>query len=89
VGRPKNAKKMVFPAAIREKSRCWVVLAYDAHSVSAGLGRIRQSCFRSLSDWIVVRTFLKHLPFCAGNYINEKMNNTQICIHIHVYMYIK
>ena len=38
---------MVFPAAIREKSQCWVVFSCDAHSVSAGLGRIRQPCVQS------------------------------------------
>jgi len=61
-----RCQKMVFPAAIREKSRCWVAFSYDAHSVSAGLGRIRQPCFRLLSDWILVRTFLKHSPFLRG-----------------------
>ena len=45
-----RCKKMVFPAAIREKLRCWVVLSYDAHSVSAGLDRIRQPCVRSSSE---------------------------------------
>jgi len=54
-GEAERYKKMVFPAAIREKSRCWVSLSYDAHSVSAGLGRIKQPCFRSLIDWILVR----------------------------------
>jgi len=63
----RKMQKIVFPAAIREKSRCWVALSYDAHSVSACLGRIRQPCFPSLSDWILVRTYLKHSPFCAGN----------------------
>jgi len=59
---------MVFLAAIREKSQCWVALSCDVHLVSAGLGRIRQPCFRSLSEWNLVRTFFKHSPFCAGNY---------------------
>ena len=40
-GEAERCKKMVFPAAIREKSQCWVALSYDAHSVSAGLGRIK------------------------------------------------
>jgi len=70
-GEAERCKKMIFQAAIREKSRCWVVLSYDTHLVSAGLGRLRQPCFRSLSDWILVRTFFKHLPFCAGNNIDE------------------
>jgi len=43
-GEAERCKKMVFPAANREKSRCWVALSYDAHSVSAGLGRIRKPC---------------------------------------------
>jgi len=59
---------MVFLAAIREKSQCWVALSCDVHLVSAGLGRIRQPCFQSLSEWNLVRTFFKHSPFCAGNY---------------------
>jgi len=47
VGEGRRCKKMVFPAAIREKSQCWVVFSCDAHSVSAGLGRIRQPCVQS------------------------------------------
>jgi len=66
-GEAKRCKKMVFLAALREKSRCWVTLSYDAHSVSAGLGRIQQPCFQSLSEWNLERTFLKHSPFCTGN----------------------
>jgi len=57
VGEAKRCKKMVFLAAIREKSQCWVFLSCDAHLVSAGLGRIRQPCFRRSARWNLVRTF--------------------------------
>jgi len=56
-GEAKKCKKMIFPAAIREKSRRWVTLSYDAHSVSAGLGRIRQPCVRSSIESDLVRIF--------------------------------
>ena len=52
-GEAERCKKMVFLAAIREKSRCWVAFSYNVHSVSTGLGRIRQPCFRSLNNWIL------------------------------------
>jgi len=73
-----RCQKMVFLAAIREKSRCWVALSYDAHSVSTSLGRIRQLCFRSLSNWILVRTFLKHSPSLRG-----KLTYTHAHTHTH------
>jgi len=56
-GEDERCKKMGFPAAIREKSQCWVALSCDAHLVSAGLGRIRQPCSCSSSEWDLVRTF--------------------------------
>jgi len=56
-GEGQRCKKMVFPAVIREKSRCWVVLSCDAHSVSAGLGRIRQPSVQSSSESVHERTF--------------------------------
>ena len=64
----RRCKKMVLPAAICEKLQCWVALSCDAHLVPACLGRIRQPCFRSLSEWNLVRTFFEHSPFCAGNW---------------------
>ena len=66
-GETERCKKIVFPAAIGEKSRCWVALSYDAHSVSAGLVRIRQPCVWSSSESNLVRTSFKRSPFCAGN----------------------
>jgi len=53
----RRCKKMVFPAAIREKSQGWVVLSCDAHSVSTSLGRIREPCVQSSSESDLVRTF--------------------------------
>jgi len=56
-GEGQRCKKMVLPATILEKSQCWVVLSCDAHSVCAGLGRMRQLCVRSFSESGLVRTF--------------------------------
>ena len=42
-----SAKKMVIPAAIREKSQRGVAMSCDAHVVSAKSGGIRQPCPRS------------------------------------------
>ena len=38
----------------------------DAHLVSAGLGKIMQPCFRSLSDWILVRTIFLIFAILRG-----------------------
>jgi len=38
----RRTQKMGFPAVIHEELQRWVDLSYDAHLVSAGLGRIRQ-----------------------------------------------
>ena len=56
-GEGQKCKKMIFPAAIRKKSQCWVILSCDSHSVSAGLGRIKQPCVWSSSESDLVRTF--------------------------------
>jgi len=60
-------KKMVFPAAIREKSQRGVALSCDAHVVSAQSVGIRQPCTESLSETASCRTFLSVQHFCAGN----------------------
>jgi len=49
-----RCRKMGVPAAICEKSQCWVALSCDAHLVSAGLDRIRQPYSCSSSEWGLV-----------------------------------
>ena len=66
----RECKKMVFPAAIREKSQRRVALSCDAHVVFASSGEIRQPCTFSLSDLVLVRTFFSSQHFCAGNSLN-------------------
>ena len=61
-------KKMVFLAAIREKSQRGVALSCDAHVVSAKSVGIRQPCTESLSETASCRTFFSVQHFCAGNY---------------------
>ena len=60
-------KKMVFPAAIREKLQRGVALSCDTHVVSAKSVGIRQPCTESLSETASCRTFLSVQHFCAGN----------------------
>jgi len=60
-------KKMVFPAAIREKSQRGVALSCDAHVVSAKSVGIRQPCSESLSETASCRTFLSVQHFFVGN----------------------
>jgi len=62
----RKCKKMVFPAAIREKSQRGVALSCDAHVMFASSGKIRQPCTFSLSDPVLVRDFLISQHFCAG-----------------------
>jgi len=64
VGRPRT-QKMGFPAAIREKPRCWVALSCAGHSVSTRLGEIKQPCPRSLRVRGLVRRFF-NLAFLRG-----------------------
>jgi len=48
---------MGFPAAIREKPRSWVALSCAEHSVSLGLGEIKQMRPHSLRVRGLVRRF--------------------------------
>jgi len=57
VGLPMDAQKWVFPAAFREETQYLVTPSYAEHLVFTGLDEIKQLYFRSLSDWILVRTF--------------------------------
>jgi len=66
VGGPR-CKKMVLPAAIREKSQRQIALLCDAHSVPSGWDTIGHPCLWSSSESDLQRTFFEHSPFCAGN----------------------
>jgi len=57
VGFANGRQKWGLPAAFREETQYRVAPSYAKHSVSTGMGKIKQPCFRSLSDWILVRTF--------------------------------
>ena len=78
-------KKMVFPAAIREKSQRGVALSCDTHVVSAKSVGIRQPCTESLSETASCRTFLSVQHFCAGNSVWVRLQSagnklTTICV---------
>ena len=60
-------KKMVFPAAILEKSQRGVALSCDAQVVSAKSVGIRQPCTRSRREIASCGTFSSVRHFCAGN----------------------
>ena len=60
-------RKMVFPAAIREKSQRGVTLSCDAHVMFASSDKIRQPCTFSLSDPVLCENFFSSQHFCAGN----------------------
>ena len=60
-------KKMVSPAAIREKSQRGVALNCDVQVVSAKSVAIRQPCTRSRRNWSRAGTFFSVRHFCAGN----------------------
>jgi len=62
-----GTKKMVSPAAIREKSQRGVALNCDVQVVSAKSVAIRQPCTRSLTKWPRAGTFFSVRHFCAGN----------------------
>ena len=62
-----GTKKMVFPAAIREKSQRGVALSWDVQVVSAKSVVIRQPCTELRSKTASCRTFLSVQHFCAGN----------------------
>ena len=57
VGFADGRKKWGCAAAFREETLYRVAPSYAEHSVFTGLGKIKQPCFRSLSDWILVRIF--------------------------------
>ena len=60
-------KKMVFPAAIREKSQRGIALSCDVHVVSAKSVGIRQPYTEWLGESASCRTFISVQHFCAGN----------------------
>jgi len=63
----RKCKKMVYPAAIREKSQRGVALSWDAHVMSASQVEYGSRAFRSLGFLNLCRTFLIDQHFCAGN----------------------
>jgi len=62
-----GTKKMVSPAAFREKSQRGVALNCDVQVVSAKSVAIRQPCTRSQRNWSRAGTFFSVQHFCAGN----------------------
>jgi len=74
-----GCNKMVFPAAIREKSQRWVALSCDAHLMFAREGKIRQPCTFSLSDPVSCGTFLISQHFCAGNSLWSLLPHVPLC----------
>jgi len=78
----RKCKKMVFPAAIREKSQRGVALSCDAHVVFARSGKIRQPCTFSLSDPVSCGTFLIELHFCAGNWSFFRVMHSVVLISV-------
>ena len=69
-------KKMVFPAAIREKSQRGVALSCDAQVVSAKSVGIRQPCTKSRSESASCETFFSVQHFCAGNFSGRRYKVT-------------
>jgi len=62
----RKCKKMVFLAAIREKSLRRVALPWDAHVMSASSGEIRQPFTESLGESAYARTFFNRTAFLRG-----------------------
>jgi len=65
----RKCKKMVFPAAIREKSQRGVALSCDAHVMSAKSGKIRQPCTETLGDSVFERNFFNKSAFLRGKLV--------------------
>jgi len=61
----RKCKKMVFLAAIREKSLRGVALPWDAHVMSASSHKIRQPCTVSLGDSVSCVNFFNRTAFFA------------------------
>jgi len=70
---------MGFPAAIREKPRCWVDLSCAGHLVSIGLGEIKQPCPRALHVRGLVRRCF-NLAFLRGK--DQTTNEVKIAFII-------
>jgi len=60
------APKWVFPVVLSGKLRHRMALSCAAHSVSTGLGEIKQPRVSALSAGILIPTLLLCLPFFAG-----------------------
>ena len=78
-------KKMVSPAAIREKSQRGVALNCDVQVVSAKSVAIRQPCNQIAYDVVSCGTFFSVRHFCAGNSACAGMG---VCVCVCVCMYV-